>query len=52
MRGALAMIILTYINILLFITIFVLILLNTRVKRQEQKQIDMEMVEPRTYHRL
>lgn len=52
MQGGLAMVVLTYINVLLFLTVFILILLNTRVKRQKQKQIDMEMVETSTYHRL
>jgi hypothetical protein len=52
MRGGLVMIILTYISILLFIGIFVLVLLNTRIKRQQIKQADMEMQEVNNYHRL
>jgi hypothetical protein len=36
MRGALAMIILNYINLLVFIAIFVLTVVNARKKRQEK----------------
>ncbi|CAF0743753.1 unnamed protein product [Adineta ricciae] len=43
MRGALAMIVLTYINVLIFIVIVVFVLVKTQIKRQEKKQIDMEM---------
>ncbi|CAF3642892.1 unnamed protein product [Rotaria sp. Silwood1] len=42
MRGALAMIILTYINILLFIGILVFIVINVRNKLKEKKQADAE----------
>lgn len=51
-RGALATIILTYINIILFIGIFVLIFISARDKLQEKKQIDMEMVPRYSNHRL
>ena len=43
MRGALAMVVLTYINVLIFIVIVVFVLVKTQTKRQEKKQMDMEM---------
>jgi preprotein translocase subunit YajC len=52
MRGGLAMIILTYISILLFIGIFVLIIFNTQKKRQAKIQEGIEMVATKTYNRL
>ncbi len=51
-HGALATIILTYINIVLLIGLFVLIFISTRDKLQEKKQIDMEMVPRYSNHRL
>jgi len=50
--GGLAMVILTYINIILFITIFVLILYDTRIKIQEKKQAEMEMIAVNNNYRL
>lgn len=43
MRGALAMVILTYINVILFVGIVVYVLVRTQAKRQEKKRTDMEM---------
>ncbi len=51
-RGALAMIILIYISILLFISVTLLILDNTWKKREEKKERDMEMVVTNAVHRL
>ena len=50
MRGALAMIILTYINILLFIAIFAIILMDVRIKIQVKKEKEMEMVQWNNIH--
>ncbi|CAF1044930.1 unnamed protein product [Rotaria sp. Silwood1] len=44
MRAALAMIILTYINMLVFIGIFVFIIVHTRNKLHEGKEADIENV--------
>ncbi|UJR14573.1 hypothetical protein I4U23_001569 [Adineta vaga] len=44
MRGALAMIILTYITVIIFIGIVVFVLVKTQIKWQEKKQTDMEMM--------
>jgi len=52
MRGGLAVIILIYISILLFIGIFVLIIFNTQKKRQAKIQEGIEMVAAKTYNRL
>jgi hypothetical protein len=53
MRGGLAMIILTYINIFIFIGISGFVLFGTRIKRQQQKQTDMEMLETHNnYNRI
>jgi uncharacterized membrane protein len=43
MRGGLAMIILTYINILLLIVIFTLVLVNKHRKGKERENADIEM---------
>lgn len=43
-RGALAMIILTYINVILFSIIVLLVVYGLRKNIQKKKQIDMEMV--------
>lgn len=43
-RGALAMVILTYINIILFSIIVLIVCYGLRQMIQEKKQIDMEMV--------
>jgi hypothetical protein len=51
-HGGLAMVILTYINIILFITIFILILDDTRIKIQEKKQAEMEMIAVNNNYRL
>ncbi|CAF1049716.1 unnamed protein product [Rotaria sp. Silwood1] len=42
MRGALAMIILTYFNILLFIGIVIFVVIHRRIKIQQEKQGDIE----------
>ncbi|CAF2631582.1 unnamed protein product [Rotaria sp. Silwood2] len=44
MRGALAVIILTYINMFLFIGILLFIVINTRNKLEKKKQADLEAV--------
>jgi len=43
-HGALAVIILTFINILLIISIFGFVLVQRRNKQQEKRQTDIEMV--------
>ena len=44
MRGALAMIILTYISAVLFIAIFVLLIARKQVKRREEKLHALELL--------
>jgi hypothetical protein len=51
-HGGLAIVILTYINIIIFITIFVLVLHDTRIKIQQKKQTEMEMMATYSNHRL
>lgn len=52
MRGALAMIILTYISAMLFIAIFVVLLARKQVKRHEEKVHAQELVEANRNTRL
>ena len=43
MQGALAMIILNYINILLFIVVFTLVLVNKQRKQKEKQRANVEL---------
>ena len=45
-HGGLAIVILTYLNIIPFMTVFILIINDTRIKmiQQKRKEIEMEMI--------